>query len=458
MKPEEFEVYVIPPNFMEGGTLFGGLLKTRNTVEAVILGLAVGVPVLHLPFSLTVRVVILCLTALPLVLLALIGVSGMSLSAFIRLFFCFLHNRRILSRDGTQGGKNGKTLLPSWAQQRKSDCEAEDPPLPKSRSRFSVDLKQRSVTQFKTFLQEDEAVKPLNALADYLGIPQKYYELMRTDAPELLAYNANYWFSQKNELRTLRTMDGCARAFLSNRYRRIDNLDIASVTLPVIGELPEARFVSTQITDDFMYIKVVNPRLQADVVPGDVVQAGVIISNSETGLGSVTIQPLIYRLVCSNGMVINDAKTRRNHVGRAATSEEDFSIYSNETLLADDHAFVLKIKDTVRAAISEARFAQVVSRMRESTEAMLDTKQLPAIVKLASSSFGITEDESNGVLEHLITGGDFSLYGLANAVTRFSQDVESYDRATKLEEIGYSVMTMSPALFRQMNRTELLAA
>ena len=149
-------------------------------------------------------------------------------------------------------------------------------------------------------------------LGTYLGIPQKYYELMRTDAPELLAYNANYWFSQKNELRTLRTMDGCARAFLSNRYRRIDNLDIASVTLPVIGELPEARFVSTQITDDFMYIKVVNPRLQADVVPGDVVQAGVIISNSETGLGSVTIQPLIYRLVCSNGMVINDAKTRRN--------------------------------------------------------------------------------------------------------------------------------------------------
>ena len=57
-------------------------------------------------------------------------------------------------------------------------------------------------------------------LGTYLGIPQKYYELMRTDAPELLAYNANYWFSQKNELRTLRTIDGCARAFLSNRYPR----------------------------------------------------------------------------------------------------------------------------------------------------------------------------------------------------------------------------------------------
>lgn len=265
-------------------------------------------------------------------------------------------------------------------------------------------------------------------------------------------------FSRTLDAATLRTSASKNNKAALNLLQSNATIVSIVITLPVIGELPEARFVSTQITDDFMYIKVVNPRLQADVVPGDVVQAGVIISNSETGLGSVTIQPLIYRLVCSNGMVINDAKTRRNHVGRAATSEEDFSIYSSETLLADDHAFVLKIKDTVRAAISEARFAQVVSRMRESTEAMLDTKQLPAIVKLASSSFGITEDESNGVLEHLITGGDFSLYGLANAVTRFSQDVESYDRATKLEEIGYSVMTMSPALFRQMNQTELLAA
>ena len=295
-------------------------------------------------------------------------------------------------------------------------------------------------------------------IGTYLDIPSKYYDRMLQRDPALLSYNVNRWFQKEPEQKLLRTMDGKARAFLSNRYRRIDNLDIARVVLPIIGEMEGARFESCEITDDRMYLKVVNPRLQAEVVPGDIVQAGIMISNSETGLGAVNIQPLIYRLVCSNGMVINDAKTRRNHVGRAATSDEDFSIYSNETLLADDHAFVLKLKDTVRAAISEARFAQAVNRMRESTTAMLDTKKLPAIVKLASSSFGITEDESNGVLEHLITGGDFSLYGLANAVTRFSQDVESYDRATKLEEIGYSVMTMSPALFRQMNQTELLAA
>ncbi len=136
MKPEEFEVYVIPPNFMEGGTLFGGLLKTRNTIEAVILGLAVGVPVLHLPFSITVRVVILCLTALPLVLLALIGVSGMSLSAFIRLFFCFLHNRRILSRDGTQGAKMEKRCCPAGRSSGKATAEQKILRCPKAAADF----------------------------------------------------------------------------------------------------------------------------------------------------------------------------------------------------------------------------------------------------------------------------------------------------------------------------------
>lgn len=136
MKPEEFEVYVIPPNFMEGGTLFGGLLKTRNTVEAVILGLAVGVPVLHLPFSLTVRVVILCLTALPLVLLALIGVSGMSLSAFIRLFFAFCTTAESFHAMGRRAAKTGKRCCPAGRSSGKATAKQKILHSPKAAADF----------------------------------------------------------------------------------------------------------------------------------------------------------------------------------------------------------------------------------------------------------------------------------------------------------------------------------
>ena len=57
------------------------------------------------------------------------------------------------------------------------------------------------------------------------------------------------------------------RAYLSNRYRRIDNIDIAGVTLPILGGLPDIRFESCQITESRMYIKAVNPRLQARSIP-----------------------------------------------------------------------------------------------------------------------------------------------------------------------------------------------
>lgn len=39
-KPNDYDTYIIPPNFIEGGTFFGGLLKLRNTAEALVIVLA----------------------------------------------------------------------------------------------------------------------------------------------------------------------------------------------------------------------------------------------------------------------------------------------------------------------------------------------------------------------------------------------------------------------------------
>lgn len=310
-----------------------------------------------------------------------------------------------------------------------------------------------------------DRVEPLDILTtahrqmgSHLNIPWKYYERMLQDNIDLLAQNVNTWLQQGAEQRMIRTIDGQVRAFLSNRYRRIDNIDIARITLPIIQEMPDAIYESCNLSDDYMYIKVVNPRLTAEVVPGDIVQAGVVISNSETGQGAVCVQPLIYRLVCSNGMTVNEARTRRNHIGRASSADENLLIYSKETLEADDKAFIMKVQDTVRAAVDEARFTKILGKLRESTDKKLNTADLPGVVKLASSSMGITDAESNGVLQRLIEGADYTLYGLANAVTRHSQDVESYDRASKLEEIGYQIITMSPELFRHINQAARIAA
>ena len=290
-------------------------------------------------------------------------------------------------------------------------------------------------------------------IGQFLKIPATYYDRMRREYPQLLTLNANGWFAQMPQAkRMLRTLDGTARALLSDRYRRIDNFEVASAVLPIISRMEGAGVESCELTDSRMYLKVVNPRVTAEIKKGDIVQAGVLISNSEVGMGSVTVSPLIYRLVCSNGMIAEDGKLRKYHVGRANESREDFSIYRNETIEADDKAFLMKLEDSVKAAVDQARFAAIVDKLRESTEATFQPQQVQQVVELASKEYGFTDSESSGILGHLAAGGDLSLYGLANAVTRQAQDVASYDRSTELEATGYRIITMAPSLWRSLTK------
>lgn len=99
---EHHDTYIIPPNFIEGGTMFGGTFKFRNVVEAGILAVFVGIPVFLIHASLTFRIIILCLTALPLALFGLLGISGECLSSFIFAFFKWLKKRRIIGATEPQ--------------------------------------------------------------------------------------------------------------------------------------------------------------------------------------------------------------------------------------------------------------------------------------------------------------------------------------------------------------------
>lgn len=96
---EELDVYVIPPNFIEGGKLFGGMFKMRNAIEAGILAGGCALLVFKLPLSLTGKIIVLCLTSLPLAIFGLLGVDGESLSQYIVSVFKFLRNRRRLYRS-----------------------------------------------------------------------------------------------------------------------------------------------------------------------------------------------------------------------------------------------------------------------------------------------------------------------------------------------------------------------
>ena len=280
-------------------------------------------------------------------------------------------------------------------------------------------------------------------IASRLNIPFRYYQKMQAENPELLDHNVNTWFNQNPERRMIRVLDDNVRAFLSDRYRRLDNLELCAAVLPVIQQMKGANIESCEVTPSRLYLKVVNKKMKAEVAVGDVVQAGFVISNSEVGLGSVRVEPLVFRLVCKNGLICKDFTQKKYHVGKQISSSDDsaYLLYSDETLAQDDKAFFMKVQDIVRAAVDESKFLLTVDKLRLSQNIPLTHEPVKA-VEILADNFQLTENERGDILRQLFIAGDNSRYGLINAVTAASKIAKSYDRATELERIGGEILAL----------------
>ena len=293
-------------------------------------------------------------------------------------------------------------------------------------------------------------------IADRLGIPFKYYMRMRTEYPELLDANINGWLEENPEKRMLRILDGKLRAFLSDRYRRLDNLELVDYVLPVIAQMKGCSIESCDITDTHLYMKVINRTMKAELVPGDVVQAGFVISNSEVGLGALKVEPLLYRLVCKNGLITKELAHKKYHAGRQVEDTDNaYELYSDETLAADDKAYFLKVQDIVSAAVDEARFNLTVDKMRASMEIRTGDDPFKT-VEILGDKYVLNKAERASILRHFIMENDFSAFGLVNAVTRSSQDVADYNRATDLERLGGTLLEESVSSSKNKTNTILL--
>lgn len=279
-------------------------------------------------------------------------------------------------------------------------------------------------------------------LADRIGVPFKYYERMLTQTPELLAQNVNHWLQAEPERRMVRTLDGDVRAFLSDRYARIDNYDVAQVVIPILRD--NGMVVrSCEVTESRLYIKATAPQITAKVEGsrrvGDVVEAGALVTNSEIGMGALSVKPFWMFLACLNGMV-RDKVMHAAHIGRKQDAVD--GLLSDSTKRAEDSVVLMKLRDVLKGAMDAARFQREIERISEQTQQKLTGDPAKA-VELLSNELGLSDQEQGGVLRHLIEGGDLSRFGVTNAVTRLAEDVQSYDRATEIEALGGSIIDLS---------------
>jgi hypothetical protein len=285
-------------------------------------------------------------------------------------------------------------------------------------------------------------------LSTFAGIPAAYYDRMKTEAPDLLADNINTWMARMapERKRMVRTLGGEARALLSNSYQRVEHEEIAEIALPVLHELPGVEIVSAQVTQARLYIHFTVPSVRGEVKVGDIVQAGGIISNSETGQGSVSVVGLLWRLVCLNGAKSGDA-FRRAHIGRKVEDSEE--LWADDTKKADDRAILLKVRDMTKAVVDETRFRAQIDKLRELADpAAKISGNLVSAVELLTQKVGLPDSMRPSILQSLAEGSDLTAWGLVNAVTAQAHKSTDYDAAVELEGAGGTLINLPPAEWR----------
>ena len=125
---------------------------------------------------------------------------------------------------------------------------------------------------------------------------------------------------------------------------------------------------------------------------------------------------------------------------------------SDEARAADDEALWLKLRDVIRATADETVFQGLLTQMKDAAGTDPMEKPIQAMEKL-SKTYGLSESEHEGALQHLLKDGDLTLWGATNAVTRLSQDVDSYERASELEALGGEILNMPGAQWKALAAT-----
>ena len=261
-------------------------------------------------------------------------------------------------------------------------------------------------------------------IAERLEIPVRYYQKMEEEAPELLTENVNTWFKRESKEVFLRGLGDSVRAFLSDRYRVIDHLD---VLLCALNELQayEAQVEECYLSETEMNVKVRSNQLRDFVRhKDDLILGGLLLTNSETGHRALRVEPRTFRVKCTNGMVMEEFLTRQVHLGNGS---EEF-----------DEIIYLSIRRSIRELFG--RFGEIVQILRETTEIKITNPQ--RVIHNVVEHYRLSEEQKENILIAFGAEPEEDQYGIANAVTRAAQREETWERRLELERTGGKVITL----------------
>ncbi|MFZ6016346.1 MAG: DUF932 domain-containing protein [Nitrospirota bacterium] len=276
--------------------------------------------------------------------------------------------------------------------------------------------------------------KPCHSqIAERLEIPVKYYHKMENEAPKLLVENVNTWLKKNERDFFIQGLDNSVRAFLSDRYSVIDHPDVLYCSLNEL-QAHEAEVEDCYLSETEMNVKVKSNKLRDFVRhKDDLIIGGLLLTNSETGHKALRIEPRLFRVQCSNGMVIEEFVTRQIHLGNE-TDELDEIVY-------------LSIRRSIRELFS--RFGEIIQTLRETTE--IKVKNPQRVINNVVEHYRLSEIQKENTLLAFGAEPEYDKYGIANAITRAAQREESWEKSIELERIGGKLITIPIQEFKNLD-------
>lgn len=313
-------------------------------------------------------------------------------------------------------------------------------------------------------------------LAEKTGVPQPYYNRMRADAPLLLHRNVNHWLGESEKAYLARTLDDRVRAFLSDRYRALDNYDLAFHTFAVARDAG-AVVERADLTDEHLYLRMlasdccakITGRIEDlkakgaffapgykkdngrwgfaddDDAEGDWIIPGATASNSEVGRGGLNVEVVAYRAACVNWLFVSKAMHKVHLGGRLGMGFQ----LADDTRDAKDKALWLEVRDVVRAAFDKEAFMRVIMEFNQAAATQLEHPV--EAVDVVCKSYGFSDEDRQGMLDWLMAPPrkdteSGTVWGLVNAVTALANKKQSVETEIDYQRAGGELLIKAKEL------------
>jgi hypothetical protein len=284
----------------------------------------------------------------------------------------------------------------------------------------------------------------LNQISYKLGVPQGYLkdltrgqDWQKTLSQTIMQYHAD---NSSRDRVMLRTVEGELRGFVSDRYRRLDSMEIFMAFL-MAAQSTGSVLVDAHAGETKGYLEVINPHITEFDTPfngRNYMALGARIRNSDFGDGALEVYLFGLMVKCMNGLV-GQSMLKEFHLG--GRIPDDIQI-SEDTYKKDTAAKAALVGDVMRQVYLPETTNKMISKIQGASATQIDIiKEVEKLPKLGLSQVEtdavgrvlMENDPNNGLF------GSPTLWKLVQGLTAVARESKP-DRKRELEQIAGTMM------------------